>query len=97
MPAMTRFTVHFTGNVQGVGFRATTCSVARSHVAAGYVKNLSDGSVELVVEGDAKELKALVNDVRDAMRGNIDDHTIDESAASGEFGEPQPGGVRVRH
>lgn len=94
---MTRFTVHFTGNVQGVGFRYTTCNVARSYAAAGYVKNLPDGSVELVIEGDAKELRALVNEVCKAMRGNVDDHTVDESAASGEFGDPRPGGVRVRH
>ena len=43
--------VHYTGRVQGVGFRFTTCRLAESFAVAGRVKNLPDGRVRVVVEG----------------------------------------------
>jgi len=46
---MIRHRIHFFGNVQGVGFRYTTCSVARGFDVTGFVRNCSNGSVELVV------------------------------------------------
>jgi acylphosphatase len=94
---MTRFTVHFAGEVQGVGFRYTTCHVAKQFAVAGYVQNLNDGRVKLVVEGDKKELNALVKAVIVAMNGNVCEHVIDEADATGEFGQVRVGGVEVRY
>ena len=48
---MIRNTVHYTGHVQGVGFRYTTTTIAGKHNVAGYVQNLPDGRVRLVAEG----------------------------------------------
>lgn len=45
--------VRYRGRVQGVGFRYTARSIAQSYAVTGYVKNVADGSVELVVEGRA--------------------------------------------
>lgn len=40
------------GVVQGVGFRFFTQRIAARHQVVGYVRNLSDGRVEALVEGD---------------------------------------------
>ncbi len=52
---------HFlvTGSVQGVFYRAATQETARRLGLTGWVRNLADGSVELVACGDAKKLKEL--------------------------------------
>ncbi|MEZ6193765.1 MAG: acylphosphatase [Phycisphaerales bacterium] len=95
---MQRLTAHFSGRVQGVGFRYTTARVARGFVVAGYVMNLPDGQVELVAEGEAKELQAFLAAVRDAMGRNIADTRSDIGAASGEFGDASgPGAFSIRH
>jgi len=67
---MTRYTVHFSGRVQGVGFRFTTTRVAREFTVAGYVQNLDDGRVRLVVEGERDELDRYVKAVQEAMSRN---------------------------
>lgn len=51
-----RWLVHYSGHVQGVGFRFTVASLARDFQVAGYVKNLPDGQVRLEVEGRQEEL-----------------------------------------
>ena len=50
--AVLRQRVIFRGRVQGVGFRATTASIARRHPVVGYVKNMPDGAVELIAEAE---------------------------------------------
>jgi acylphosphatase len=51
------------GEVQGVGYRFFAQRVAARHQVVGYVKNLSDGSVEAVVEGSREAVDALKNDL----------------------------------
>lgn len=46
-----RLHVRFTGRVQGVGFRYQAMYAARNAGLTGWVKNLSDGSVEMEVQG----------------------------------------------
>ena len=48
------------GRVQGVGFRWSTRSFAEKEKLTGTVRNLNDGTVELVVCGDTVQLKTLV-------------------------------------
>jgi len=51
--------VLYRGQVQGVGFRYTVRSVATGFVVSGTVRNLPDGAVELIAEGDREELAAF--------------------------------------
>ena len=48
------------GNVQGVFFRANTQSEAGRLGITGWVRNLGDGSVEVMAEGDESALRALL-------------------------------------
>ncbi len=48
------------GRVQGVAFRAYTQMEARRLHLCGYVRNLPDGSVEILAEGERKPLEKLV-------------------------------------
>jgi len=95
---MTRYTVHFAGRVQGVGFRFTTQRIASSHDVAGYVQNLPDGRVRLVAEGDDQTIQAFLDDVKTQMQRCIHHTDVQTDAATGEFGKPtDPGSFGIRH
>jgi acylphosphatase len=51
------------GDVQGVGFRAFVFRRASSYGLTGWVRNRSDGSVELLAEGPRATLETLLVDV----------------------------------
>jgi acylphosphatase len=65
--------VLFRGRVQGVGFRATTHRLARSRAVAGYVKNLPDGTVELVAQGSPAEITGFLDAIAQRFAGYIRD------------------------
>jgi len=87
-----RKTVHYRGHVQGVGFRYTAQGIAKRYEVNGFVRNLPDGQVELVVEGEKHELAAFLDDVRERMIRYIRDERVDTQSASGEFA-----GFEIRH
>lgn len=80
-----RSTVHYSGHVQGVGFRYTTQTIAQHYQVTGYVRNLPDRRVELVAEGDATEIDAFLREVRERYFNHIRDERSDNSPANGEF------------
>ena len=80
-----RSSVQYIGHVQGVGFRFTCRTIAGRHLVTGYVRNRADGSVELVVEGAAGEIEALLADIRSHFAGHIRDVLRDKSPATGQF------------
>lgn len=57
----------FSGKVQGVGFRYTAKELAEKYPVCGYVRNLPDGRVELVVQGRQEDVDGLVTDIRRYM------------------------------
>lgn len=63
--------VLFHGRVQGVFFRKTTESYATSLPVKGYVRNLDDGSVELVASGSPETLETLLERILTHYRSNI--------------------------
>jgi acylphosphatase len=48
------------GRVQGVSYRAATASMGRHLGVVGWVRNKSDGTVELEVEGDEEKVAAFL-------------------------------------
>ena len=64
-----RLHVLYSGRVQGVGFRYVTRMLARGFEVTGAVRNLPDGRVELVAEGDRSELEAFQQAIRDSDVG----------------------------
>jgi len=57
---MTSLQVFYEGHVQGVGFRFTVRHIAKGFDVTGWVRNLPDGRVEAVFEGDAEGVERLV-------------------------------------
>lgn len=89
---MIRKTCHFSGRVQGVGFRYTVQSIARGFRVAGFVQNLSDGRVKLVVEGETGDIDGFIEAIGCEMRGFI--RSIDQvtEPVTNEFA-----GFSIRH
>ena len=57
-----------TGMVQGVGFRYYVHRAARRHYLTGWVKNLDDGRVEVLAEGEEEELRPFVKEIEKGSR-----------------------------
>ena len=74
----------FAGRVQGVGFRATTVRIAKRYPVSGYVENLPDGRVRLLVEGERVSLEQFLAELRSVMQANIRSEQHEDGAATGE-------------
>ena len=77
--------VLYSGRVQGVGFRYTARRIAQGHAVTGFVRNLEDGRVELVVEGPPGEIELVLEEIAEAMRGKIRDAQVATGAATGTY------------
>jgi acylphosphatase len=73
--------------VQGVGFRYTARSLSRGHDVTGYVKNVTDGSVELVAEGEEAAVKAFLASVDSRLGEMVRAREVKWLDPSGEFHE----------
>ena len=61
--------VFLSGVVQGVFFRSNTRSQARLRNIAGWVRNLPDGRVEVVMEGEKESVDSLIGFCRQGPPG----------------------------
>ena len=78
--------VLITGKVQGVGFRNFTQRNARQLGVNGYAKNLPNGKVEVVAEGDKAQLDALIALLKRGPRfARVDSLDVDERSFTGEY------------
>lgn len=77
----------YSGAVQGIGFRATTFRLLRGLRLSGYVRNLPDGRVELLMEGESAELDRAEGLVMEALRRNIRTVAQSTEPATGEHGD----------
>ncbi len=84
---MKRIHLIVSGRVQGVAFRANTQSEALKLGLTGWVKNLADGSVEIVAEGESKPLDAFASWCKcGPSAARVEQMRKEEADASGEFG-----------
>lgn len=60
MPRSISRRAHYTGRVQGVGFRYSVKQIAAGFEVVGWVRNLADGRVEMEVSGTPDEVNAFV-------------------------------------
>lgn len=77
--------VFYSGIVQGVGFRFTVQRYAAALRLGGWVRNLPDGRVELLVEGTEQDIQSLLAKVEGHFDGSITDQKRRDAPASGEF------------
>jgi acylphosphatase len=83
----TRAHVFVSGRVQGVFFRLETKHKAESHNVKGWVRNLLDGRVEAVFEGEDEAVKALIEFCKRGPRGaRITNVDLRWENFTGEFG-----------
>ncbi len=70
----------FKGRVQGVGFRFTAYGLAKRHCLAGQVRNLHDGSVEMIAQGLQQNITDCIADLQENFSVRKQDITITEIA-----------------
>lgn len=70
--------VWYSGNVQGVFFRANTEDISKQYAVSGYVENLRDGRVHLFVQGDPDVIESFLAAIAERKRENID--TVERSS-----------------
>ena len=75
----------YEGHVQGVGFRYTTRAVSRSFDVVGFVRNLPNGSVEVLAEGSSDQLDLFHQELADRMAGHVQHVSHDRRPATDEF------------
>ena len=75
--------ITISGNVQGVGFRFFTSKQAQSLNLVGTVKNMPNGSVDILVEGDKSTIQTFIDHVRQGPR------LADVNSVDIEWQEPQ--------
>jgi len=63
----------FSGRVQGVGFRYTAHRMAGRHRLTGYVRNLPNGTVEMLAQGPAQDIDDCIRDIQDSLAGHVRD------------------------
>jgi len=81
-------TYRVTGRVQGVGFRWFARDAAMGEGVTGFVRNLPDGSVEAVAEGEREALDRFEWKISGGPAGGRVDHVERETGpATGRYGE----------
>ena len=82
-----RYVLYYRGRVQGVGFRYAVCRLSGKFEVKGFVRNLADGRVQIIAEGQADELDRFLESIQAEMAGYIHSKDLDRQEASGEFSD----------
>ncbi|WP_119069143.1 acylphosphatase [Rubrobacter indicoceani] len=82
-----RLHIHVSGEVQGVFYRESTRQEAEDRGLSGWVRNLPDGRVEAVFEGEPQRLEEMVSWCRRGPRqASVEAVETAEEEARGEAG-----------
>jgi len=83
---MKRITATVSGRIQDVGYRAKIVGTAKKLGLTGYVQNLADGRVKIVVEGEEGGLDGFLDAIRiKNTLIDVGDVEIEYSGATGEY------------
>lgn len=66
MSDLERAIIYYSGRVQGVGFRYSCRQLAKGYSVTGTVKNLEDGRVELIAEGEREEIEEYLEAIEES-------------------------------
>ncbi|MBT3468651.1 MAG: acylphosphatase [Opitutae bacterium] len=80
-----QLTVRFSGQVQGVYFRATTEQISKEFSVTGRVKNLPDGRVWLFAEGEQSEVESFFSQIVEVRGRHITEMEKEESFGARQF------------
>ena len=80
---MIRAHILYSGRVQGVGFRFTAERYALDLELKGWVKNLPDGRVEILVEGSKEIIEQFCQNIEKHFQGYIKNKQIDVATMQG--------------
>ena len=84
--AIVRAHVYISGRVQGVFFRSNTRNMAEKLGLTGWVRNLPDGRVEAVFEGEESSVKEVIEWChRGPSYASVSDVEVKFRRATGEF------------
>ena len=77
--------LYCSGKVQGIGFRYTVQDIANSLKICGWVKNLSDGRVEVLAEAEEYSLNSFLEQINQHFSLYIKEAKTEWQSASGKF------------
>ena len=87
MAEQVRARILVSGRVQGVGFRAVSAHKARKLGLRGWVRNLADGRVEALAEGERAQVDQLIAWCRHGPRyAVVDEVQVEWEAPAGALG-----------
>jgi len=70
--------VIFVGRVQGVGFRYTAHRMANRHQLTGFVRNLPDGTVEMLAQGPVHDIDDCIQGIKEYFSDYLREMKIQE-------------------
>ena len=70
--------VIFKGRVQGVGFRFTALDKANTYELKGHVRNMPDGSVEMLAQGRPEDIDNCIDEINVVFRSSVTDISVQE-------------------
>ena|SRR5437660_12012329 len=71
------------GRVQGVGFRYTAQQLAEEFAVNGYVRNLPEGTVEIVAEGSASQVDGFLTAIERRMEDYVTKAAVQDAPLAG--------------
>jgi acylphosphatase len=77
----------YIGRVQGVGFRFTAYHVANRYKLTGFVRNVPDGTVEMLAQGPDTNIDNCIQEIKDSFSGYVRETKIEEAPFNPQYTE----------
>ncbi|MGC8676367.1 MAG: acylphosphatase [Candidatus Micrarchaeia archaeon] len=84
------------GVVQGVGYRAFVMGLAKQYGISGFVRNLTDGSVEIIAVASSEVLAQFKKELAAYSEGGASVDNIEETDYNAEQNDAEFDGFRIR-